>query len=48
MTEKSVTVVGPHNRHMEIHPAIQKAFPDRFPLVVESKSEKPKPADKGE
>lgn len=34
----TVTVLGPHNRHMEIHEAIQKAFPDRFPLVEEKKT----------
>lgn len=33
----TVTVTGPHGRHMDIHPAIQKAFPDRFPLVEEKK-----------
>jgi hypothetical protein len=34
----TVTVSGPHGRHMEIHPAIQKAFPDRFPLVEDKKT----------
>lgn len=33
----TVTVSGPHGRHMEIHESIQKAFPDRFPLVEEKK-----------
>lgn len=46
----SVTVSGPHGRHMEVHESIQKAFPDRFPLVEEKKptAEKKTTDDGGE
>ncbi|WP_416394221.1 MULTISPECIES: hypothetical protein [unclassified Curtobacterium] len=44
-----VIVIGPHGRHMNIHPAIQAAFPDRYPLVIESpKPDRSDKSDKGE
>jgi hypothetical protein len=32
MSNPMVTVVGPHNRHIEVHESTQKALPDAFPL----------------
>ncbi|MDR6574357.1 hypothetical protein J2X60_003016 [Curtobacterium sp. 320] len=33
MSDPMVTVIGPHNRHIEVHASTQKALPDAFPLA---------------
>lgn len=33
MSDPMVTVLGPHNRRIEVHQSTQEALPDAFPLA---------------
>jgi hypothetical protein len=44
MSDPMVTVLGPHNRHIEVHKSTQEALPDAFPLAPTTPAPKKQPS----